>query len=186
MTPEKVEDAVGLAYHSLKESAPFWRNKEASGFKDAVMWQSIVVSDMLFGLPIMERGELRFVLRVQPDEESPGSYQVYDEEKGARLIDRARTGDCAAEYVLCDIAAGFLESGRGLPKGLREYIAEKLRSVGDERRKRRGRDPNANHPRNFHVAWTIRNVMMLDSGPRGTARPRRNRHALSWPKPSEG
>ena len=41
MTPEKVEDAVELAFASLNKSEPFWRNQEASGFKDAVMWKSI-------------------------------------------------------------------------------------------------------------------------------------------------
>ncbi len=162
MTSKDTEDAVTFAYESLKQGKSTWRKREPSGYQEAVTWESILLSDTLYSGPIVEGSKISFRLRA--DEEN-GHPKLYDEEKGARLIEKARSGDYVAKFTLYAVAADYLEAERPLPDALREYLIEELRSEVNRRPKRRGRDPHAYHPRDFEVACIISNVIMLGFRP---------------------
>ncbi len=161
MTLKNVAAAIEFAYESLKKGSSSWRDHESWGRELAILWQSIVVSDRMFGGPIVSPGQIRIVINVSPEHEGGPSDSFYDDEKGKRLIDKARNGDYVAKQLLCEIAAWFLETARELPERLREYIVEVLRAEAGDRPQKRGRDPYANHPRNFNIACTILNVTSL-------------------------
>jgi hypothetical protein len=166
MTPEEIAGAIDFAYESLKEGAASWRDREPSGHEEAALWQSVVASDCMYGRPILASGQIRIVLQLKPEPDGPpDSFKFYDDEKSERLIDKARNGDSVATSVLCNNAARFVESGRPLPTRLRELIVEVLKAVADARPTKRGRDPYANHPRNFQIACTIFNVINLGFRP---------------------
>jgi hypothetical protein len=90
---------------------------------------------------------------------------LYDDEKSAALIHKAQNGDAAARYVLYDVAAKFVESGRSLPERLRAYIVGVLSSAASAQHVRRGRNPYAKHPRNFDIALAVREVVVLGFRP---------------------
>jgi hypothetical protein len=98
------------------------------------------------------------------------SVGIYDDNKGKRLIAKARAGDQVAHKVLCYFAAGFVKAGCELPDGLRGYAAAILRSQAKEAPiRRRGGDPYANNTRDFYIALTVQRVVALGF------RPTRNR-----------
>jgi len=162
MTHKEVTDAVECAYEILKARSSSWCKSEASGFKRAILWESIVASGALFVRPLATGSETRFVLQMPNNWKNSA---LYDDEQSARLIDRARNGDAAARYVLCDTAAKFLEKGCPLPTRLCEYVVDVLRSTGGARQARRGRNPYAKHTRNFDIALAVREVMELGFSP---------------------
>jgi hypothetical protein len=176
MTPEEVTDAIELAYESLQQDLPHWRDG-SSGYEDVARWAWFnVLTDIRAGSIVEHDGTYDLVYdcdgRLVPKFlGTPGRHHIYDdEEKGAELIAKAANGDDVAHNVLCKIAAAFVEGGCAMPARLREYITEALRSQAREApQRRRGQDPYANHGRNFCVACAILHVVKLGF------RPTRNR-----------
>ena len=168
MTTDQIQinEAIELAHDTLEKRSSTWHDRGVSGQWEAELWESVLVSDTLFGGPIIEGGQTRFVLKMPPkSEDAPDSYEMYSDEKGAKLIDRAVNGDSAAKNVLCGIAADYLERGRELPDNLRGFAVVTLRALGNVQSSRRGRNPYANHARNLDVACTILKVMSLGFKP---------------------
>ena len=93
-------------------------------------------------------------------------HNLYDDEKGQRLISKARGGHQVANKVLCSIAAKFVAGGCSMPTRLRGYIAEALLyQAQEEPQRRRGRDPSANFTRDFHIASAVLQVVRLGFRP---------------------
>ena len=108
-----------------------------------------------------DRGELVPILNG-----CPGWVSIYDDEKGAELIVKARSGDQLAHKVLCQIAAFFIRDDCSQPPQLRTYIVDSLQSeASDPPPRRRGVDPLANESRNFRIAWAIGEVIKLGFHP---------------------
>jgi len=77
---------------------------------------------LLRGVLTVRRGRGMYALS------GDGTHGDYDDDKGTRLIAKARIGDKGADAVLCDVAKRFIELGRPLPAKLGEFIcSEKLR-----------------------------------------------------------
>lgn len=156
-----VAEAIQFAYESLKERSLTWGDRKSSGSAEAFLWESIVVSDRMLGGPIVKPKQVRIVINVSPEEEGGPPDLYYDDEKGTRLIGRARKGNQVAKQLLCELAADHLETNRDLPPALKEFLIEVLRAKDHDRQRKRGLDPFANHPRNFDIACTILNVASL-------------------------
>lgn len=86
-----------------------------------------------------------------------GTFEIYDDEKGANLVERALDGDDVADSVLCAIAAKFVGTGCLMPDRLRNYTVDKLMRIASAPpRRRRGRyDPHQNHNRDFAIACAV-------------------------------
>jgi hypothetical protein len=81
---------------------------------------------------------------------------IYDDQKGAKLIADALSGDSDAHAVLCGFAAYFVGGGNPLPEHLRKYISDKLFEESDAvPPKGRGRNPDTNRRRNFYIMCAI-------------------------------
>jgi len=178
MTPEKVEHAIQVAYHSLKfwsENWDFWR--KAGGYLHAELMAMASVQSILPGGEIIERDgyELLFDLDgqlVPKLAQRPEGPAIYDDAKGEALVATAVDGDQVAPKVLFYVAARFVESGCAMPNHLRRYIAEALTSrTGVAPPRRRGPDPYAKHARDTDIADAVGNIVKLGF------RPTRNRES---------
>jgi len=174
VTTENVSKAIQIAYDSLKRHSFYW-DSVVPGYIDARMAEPIKLYSRTKGAEVIERDGFQLVSRVDGQlvprfGGAKGFDNVYDDEKGARLIARAATGDQVAHGVLCFVAARFVESGCSFPPNLREYIAGALLSQSKEPpQRRRGRDPYANYSRDRDVARVVKEIMNLGF------RPTRNR-----------
>ena len=96
---------------------------------------------------------------------------VYDDEKGALLVAAASGGNYLAHNVLCWIAARFVAAGCPMPPNLRGYLIAVLDEQAEAAPEgRRGKDPHANHARDFAIANAVYEVVTQDR-----FRPTRNR-----------
>ena len=93
---------------------------------------------------------------------------IYDDGKGARIIEKAISGDPSANRALCYIAAAYIEIGCAMPEGLRSFICFKLMKESATESKVRGRSPLPG--RNYKIGWAID---MVAAGSK--LRPTRNR-----------
>lgn len=108
------------------------------------------------------------------DNEVPLSYVgdmkpvIYDDDKGARIIEQAVSGDVSANRALCFIAASYVQIGCAMPEQLRFFVCLKLMKELATESKGRGRSPLAN--RNYKIGWAINMVASTQK-----LRPTRNR-----------
>jgi hypothetical protein len=171
VTPEQLEEAVKIACESLKERRYIWDN--VPGYAHARMFGPIKVYSRIRG--VLERDGDRLLYDgdgklVPTFGGSPVGFNIYDDEKGGRLIAKAQDGDQIAHNVLCWVASRFVESGCAFPTQLRAYIAGTLYSQSRKAPRRgRGRDPYANYIRDDDVTRVVRKVVELGF------RPTRNR-----------
>lgn len=168
MKPEDVTDAIELAEASLKQDEQYLRRSERSGYEQALSWEELINCLEVRGPPV-ERDDQRLVYDKDGNlvPTMSGSfpainwYNIYDDEKGERLIARAASGDAVAFGLLCIVAARFVEAGCAMPERLRKYIADFLfsqpKAAGESRR--RGPAPYGNHTRNFYIACTIHHIV---------------------------
>jgi hypothetical protein len=98
----------------------------------------------------------------------------YDDEKGAKLMARAREGDADADSALCFIASKLLLARRQLPPHLSAYICAVLFMRSDKRaRRRRGGNPYANAARDTFIVGAVARLV------REGFNPTRNRALLN-------
>jgi hypothetical protein len=172
VTTRNVSEAIDLAYEWLSEYAPRWRESDQAAYYGAITWEELLVcSDVPRGSAIERDG----VYLVHDDEAQlvpimsgggPGRHNIYDDEKGERLIARARDGDPVAQKLIFLIAARFVEGGCAMPRRLRAYMAELLYSQARGiPQGRRGQKPYAKFTRNFDVACIILEVVKLGFHP---------------------
>jgi hypothetical protein len=136
--------------------------------------QHLMVCPAVDGTEIVERNGIKLVHvegRLVPrlggiNYKTCNYHHIYDDEKGERLIARAKAGDEVAHKVLCSIASRFIAGDCAMPASLGRYAAEVLgrQSQGAPRR-RRGRDPYGNHVRDFHITSAVLNVARLGLKP---------------------
>jgi len=89
-----------------------------------------------------------------------GINHAYDDEKGARLIALACSGDVNADAVLSAVAGKYVYNQSVMPPKLRDYVSRKLGSMmanGKPWPKPRtlGRKRNGNHRRDFIIATVV-------------------------------
>lgn len=170
-TNRKAVQAIELAYKALKGGSRRWRKDRARAYEGAAMWAFLnVLSDVPADLVRTHnggyfvadsRGELVPTLNG-----CPGWVSIYDDEKGAVLILKAKTGDQLAQKVLHRIAANFIDDDCSLPPNLRAYVADSLKSeASDPPPRRRGVDPYAKDARNFEIASVIAEIIKLGFHP---------------------
>ena len=88
---------------------------------------------------------------------------VYDDEKGALLAAAASNGDYLAHNVLCWIAAHFVAAGCPMPPHLGGYLVTVLEKQAEAAPEgKRGKDPHANHARDFAIAHAVSEVVRQD------------------------
>jgi hypothetical protein len=159
--------AIELAYNSLKDGSWHRLRDRARAYEGARMWAFLnALSDVPANrekkhnggrFVTDDRGELVPILNG-----CPGWVSIYDDEKGAELIVKAKGGDQLAHKVLCGIAACFIRDDCSLPPHLRKYFVVSLQSeASDPPPRRRGVDLYTNESRNFRIAWAVAEVIKL-------------------------
>jgi hypothetical protein len=178
MTPEKIEHAIQVAYHSLKfwsEDWDFWRR--AGGYLHAELMAAASVRSILPDGEVIERNGYEVLYDLDGQlvpklAQYPEGPAIYDDAKGEALVAKAVDGDQVAPKVLFWVAARFVESGCAMPHHLRRYVAEALTSRSrDAPPRRRGPDPYAKHARDTDIADAVGKIVRLGF------RPTRNRES---------
>jgi len=111
MTPEQIDDALELAYESLKQDLQYWQAKTAPDYEMAHRWEQLTVCSEVRGEEVIACGDDYLVYDpigqlVPRFGGGPGydRHSIYDDEKGELLIAKAEDGDQIAHNVLCSIA----------------------------------------------------------------------------------